>query len=211
MACRAGCLGSGGLHCGEDCLLDALDGGGGQPSAVGHQHPAEGGLAGPQGIHLRLLGLLQLGIGLQELLEGCNNLRVRLYLAGGGEQVHHEAPEVLEQRWHAGRIHHQLAGRTLADLHNPLKDLSIVVEGLQGGDGHHLGDGTELEHGRVLEGHHVRHAVRDVLQRVHHHVVQAVEGRLPVLHLLECMEVVCVLGPDLLGPEHAGGLFNNVL
>ena len=45
-----------------------------------------------------------------------------------------------------------------------------------------------------------------------HHVVEALDGRLPVPGLLEIREITAVFPPDGLGPEHARrGLLHDIL
>ena len=98
---------------------------------------------------------------------------------------------------HGVRLHHQLDGLTLANLHTARKEVFVVVAQSQGSNGHHLGDGAEVEYRLLLKPSHVGKHVLNVFQRVRHEVVKAPQGRGQVVGLGEVFELVAILRPDL--------------
>mmetsp|Transcript_140625 Transcript_140625/g.244857 ORF Transcript_140625/g.244857 Transcript_140625/m.244857 type:complete len:232 (+) Transcript_140625:912-1607(+) len=112
---------------------------------------------------------------------------------------------------HVGAVHDQLAGQTLVNLDDPGEHPRVVVQLAERGDGEDLGDGAEAEHAGVPQGPQVLQALRDVLQGVVHQVVEAPKCRRLVRLVPEGVQVLRVLTPHLLRPEHPRGLLLDVL
>mmetsp|Transcript_36980 Transcript_36980/g.114189 ORF Transcript_36980/g.114189 Transcript_36980/m.114189 type:complete len:444 (+) Transcript_36980:332-1663(+) len=128
-----------------------------------------------------------------------------------GAQLVAVAAELREHGLEVAAVEDDLAREALADLDLVLEDDGVVVELHEGRDGHHLRDGAEEDDGALLERRHVVDAVGHVLERVGHHGVEALDGLLLVLLGLEVGELLAVVAPDLLGPEHARRLLDDVL
>lgn len=111
----------------------------------------------------------------------------------------------------AGGVQDELHGSTLADLDLITEHVMVIVAQLKRGNGHNLRNGTELEDGRLLQFLHVVQAVQSVLQRVRNHVVQAEHGFLTILPLLQVLDLLGVVRPDLTRVEDTGRLLSDVL
>mmetsp|Transcript_17480 Transcript_17480/g.38078 ORF Transcript_17480/g.38078 Transcript_17480/m.38078 type:complete len:432 (-) Transcript_17480:279-1574(-) len=125
----------------------------------------------------------------------------RLHLHG---ELVGELRDRLAELAHVRHLHADARRHAPPDLHHPREHPRVVVALRQCRDRHHLWDGAELEDLLVGELGHVVEAVGHVRERVGHQVVQALHRRVRVLLLLEVLELVGVVPPDLLGPEHAG-------
>lgn len=110
------------------------------------------------------------------------------------EHVAHEL-EILR------RLDHQLAGLALGDLDVLLEDVVVLETGVQRCDSHGLWDSTEVEDTLLPQSCKVIQTVVRARQSCVDHLRTAVQGLLLVLGLEEVLELVNVLGPDLLGPE----------
>lgn len=108
-------------------------------------------------------------------------------------------------------VQHDLAGETLADLYLAVEHARVVVQLCQCCDGHDLRDRAEQEQRLSLQGSHVLDHEGQVLHRIANHRVQTLKRGLDVLGVLEAVEVVGEVAPDLLGPEDARGVLRNVL
>ena len=100
-----------------------------------------------------------------------------------------------------GRSEHQAASITLGDLDITLEDIVVAEAQLQRGNSHSLGDSTEVEDTLLPEAGEVEETLFTMFQSVKDHLGVAVQGGLLILRLEEILEVIHMLGPDLLGPE----------
>ena len=66
----------------------------------------------------------------------------------------------------------------------------------------YLGDSAEPEHIRIPELCHVLQGVGRMLQSIRNKLVQATNSLLRILWGLEVLQLLCILPPDLLRPEH---------
>ena len=102
-----------------------------------------------------------------------------------------------------GGIQHQPAGLPFGDLDVAVEHGRVPETQLEAGNGHGLGDGTEVEDALLADGGEIEETLVDVVEGIEHHLGAAVEGSFAVLGAEEVLEAVDVLGPDFLGPKVA--------
>ena len=102
-----------------------------------------------------------------------------------------------------GGIQHQPTGLPLGDLDVAFEHGRVPETQLEGGNGHGLGNGAEVEDALLADAGKIEETVVDVVEGIEHHLGAAVEGRFAVFGVEEVLEAVDVLGPDLLGPKVA--------
>lgn len=96
---------------------------------------------------------------------------------------------------------HEITGIALGDLDVALEDVIIAEAQLQRGNSHGLRDSTEVEDTLLPEASEVEKTLVSMLKGIKDHLGVAVEGSLLVFRLEKVLEVIDVLGPDLLRPE----------
>ena len=102
----------------------------------------------------------------------------------------------------------------LRDLDLDLEDILVAVEFGEGRDGHDLRDAAEEKDGRMVQPLDVADTIRDVMQCIGDHRVQAFHGSIGLFRSHEIVQSLRggKLFPNLARPEHAGrGLHANVL
>ena len=98
-------------------------------------------------------------------------------------------------------LNHELASVTLGDLDITLEDGIVAEAQLEGGNGHGLRDGAEIEYTLLAETGQVEKTLLNMLQSIENHLGVTVQRSFLVFGLEEILELVDVLRPDLLRPE----------
>lgn len=100
-----------------------------------------------------------------------------------------------------GGLEDQVAGVAAPDLDVFVEHVQVAKALVDGGNGHHLRDGTEVEDRLVAQHAEVLERVHSVLEHIEGHLGQRPAGLLFVLGLAEVERVGDILAPDLFGPE----------
>ena len=100
-----------------------------------------------------------------------------------------------------GRLVHKLTCLSLGDLDVLLENVGVAETQFHGRDSHGLRDGAEVEDTLLAETSEVEETLLTVLQGIQNHLGAAVESGIEMFGLEKILEVVDVLGPNLLRPE----------
>ena len=82
------------------------------------------------------------------------------------------------------------------------EDTVVVVAHGERADGHDLGDGAEPEVVPIAQLGHVLQAEGRMPERICDQLIEALQSCVLVLWVLEVLQLLRVLAPHLLGPEH---------
>lgn len=153
---------------------------------------------------LQFLGVLSGVQGLDELLNlgalGTDGQEVGI---SGVVLLMNSADVLAEYLTHSmkvlGRLHHDLTGIAFGDLDVALKDSGVAENQFQGGNGHGLRNGNEVEYTLLAHTSHVEETLFNMLHGVQNHFRRAVQSLLTLRHIEQILPLVDVLAPDLLG------------
>lgn len=107
-------------------------------------------------------------------------------------------------------VEDNFAGETLADFSLLVEGIIVVVQAIERGNGHYLGNCTEKEDIAVLDVRHVLNAVWNVSKSIADHSMKAFTSTSLVGAVLEIEDGLAEVSPNFLWPKQAWRIFHHI-